>query len=72
MSRIEKEHGCTLSRREETRTRGKSHAPLLLRFQMIEEVLGLYFKNIIPKIATTMIIKIVIVFFIIIMVLLPL
>ena len=49
ISSIENEHGCTLSRSEETRTSGKSHAPPPLMFHIKVEVIGLNFRISIPR-----------------------
>ena len=53
INNMEKEHGCTESRRAETRTSGRSHTPSLLIFQMMEEVEELYLSARIPIIAAT-------------------
>src|SRR3989344_244463 len=49
MRRIENEHGWTLSRTAERRTRGRSHVPLLLTLQKSCAVSGLYFKKTIAE-----------------------
>src|SRR3989344_1200861 len=45
MRRIENEHGCTLSRSDDMRTSGRSHAPPSLAAQMREEGPGLNFRT---------------------------
>src|SRR3989338_9845377 len=45
ISRIENEQGCTLSRSDETRTSGRSHAPPALALQISDDVAGLHFKT---------------------------
>ena len=67
MRRIENEHGWTLSRSAETKTRGRSHAPLLLKFHMNEDVSGVCYRMTMPMMATAMTINVVIVFFIAVM-----
>ena len=49
MSRIENEHGCTLSRSDEASTSGRSQMPPLLALQMNPDVAGLNFKMSIPR-----------------------
>ena len=57
ITRIEHEHGCTLSNSEDISTNGNSHAPPLLIFQMREDVAGLNFNAMIArmKILTTLV-----------------
>src|SRR3989344_8993166 len=59
--RIEKEHGCTLSRRDATRTKGSSHAPPLLAFHVMADIAGKYFRMTIPIRAAPTIARIVII-----------
>src|SRR3989338_993011 len=49
ISRIENEQGCTLSRSDETRTSGRSHAPPALALQISDEVAGLHFRMSTPR-----------------------
>ena len=62
--RIENEHGCTLSRIAAISTSGKSQAPPLLKFQMIDEVAELFFRITIPTIIKDIIPIVIIIFFI--------
>src|SRR3989344_9383934 len=62
--RIENEHGCTLSRRADMTTSGRSHVPPLLISQIIDEVTELFFKITNPTIATRTILIVIIIFFI--------
>src|SRR3989344_3219103 len=47
MRSMENEHGCTLSRSAETKTSGRSQAPLLLKLQITDDVAVLFLRNII-------------------------
>ena len=49
ISKIENEHGCTLSKSDDIRTSGKSHAPPPLMFHIKVEVIGLNFRISIPR-----------------------
>ena len=49
MRRMENEHGCTLSSRDETTTSGRSQTPPLLAFQMIVEAVGLTSKQVLQE-----------------------
>src|SRR3989344_393811 len=49
MRRIENEHGCTLSKSDEMSTSGKSQTPPPLTFQMSDDVAGLNFRTMTPR-----------------------
>jgi hypothetical protein len=64
MRRIEKEHGCTLSKIADTNRSGRSQVPSLLIFQIIDEVAGLFLRTTTPTIATRTMLIVIISFFI--------
>ena len=63
--RIENEQGCTLSRRAEIKTSGRSQVPSLLILQIIDEVTELFLRMTMPTIAIRTILIIIIIFFIV-------
>ncbi len=64
MRRIENEHGCTPSRREEKNTNGKSQTPPSLIFQIMDEAAELFLSKTIPTMIAVIIPKMIVALFI--------